>query len=301
MDKLILPSRLQEKDKVVIVSPSGKIDVKLLAGMKKRLESWGLKVRTARHAGGSCGLYAGTIKQRTADFQKAMDDKDIKAIFCSRGGYGVIHFIDQLDFGQFGQHPKWLIGYSDITALHNLFQTNGYASIHAPMAHHLALEPDDDLCTLHLKRMLFGEMPSYTCAHHKLNHPGSAKGTLRGGNLAVMYGLRGTPFDIPPEGTILFIEDIGERPHAIERMIYNLKLGRSLEKLSGLIIGQFTQYEEDRSLGKELYHALADILKPYNIPVCFDFPVGHVTRNLPLICGGEVEFIVHKKGCELRF
>lgn len=128
-----------------------------------------------------------------------------------------------------------------------------------------------------------------------------AEGILRGGNMAVAYGLRGTPYDIPAEGTILFLEDVSERPHAIERMMYNLKLGGVLEKLSGLIIGQFTEYEEDCSLGKELYPALADLVKEYDYPVCFNFPVGHVTHNLPLINGAKVELTVGKKNVELKF
>ena len=130
---------------------------------------------------------------------------------------------------------------------------------------------------------------------------GSAEGILRGGNMAVAYGLRGTPYDIPAAGTVLFIEDVSERPHAIERMMYNLKLGGVLEKLSGLIVGQFTEYEEDRSLGKELYAALADLVKEYDYPVCFNFPVGHVAHNLPLINGARVEFTVGKKNVELKF
>ena len=132
-----------------------------------------------------------------------------------------------------------------------------------------------------------------------MNRLGTAKGILRGGNMAVFHGLRGTPYDIPPEGTILFIEDVGERPYAIERMMYNLKLGGVLEKLSGLIIGQFTEYEEDRAIKKDLYGALFDLVEEYNYPICFDFPVGHVTENLPLINGAEVELISGKKGVEL--
>lgn len=300
MNELTLPPFLQKGDKVIILSPSSKIDKSLLTGMKKRLESWGLKPDFGQYAGHASGLYAGTIKQRTNDLQKAMDAKDIKAIFCSRGGYGAIHLIENLNFTHFRQYPKWLIGYSDITALHNLFQANGYASLHALMARHLSLEAENDPCSLYLKNILFGEIPEYTCNPHKLNREGTVKGILRGGNLAVLYGLRGTPYDIPAENTILFIEDISERPHAVERMVYNLKLGGILEKLSGIIIGQFTEYEEDKSLGKELYGALADILKPYDIPICFDFPVGHVTHNLPMICGSEVELTISKKAVKLR-
>lgn len=299
MDSLIFPPYLQQGDKVVIVSPSGKIDKFILKGMKKKLEEWGLNPALSKYAGHSWGKYAGTIKQRTSDFQSALDDKDIKAIFCSRGGYGAVHIIDKLDFTLFKEHPKWLIGFSDITALHNLMQFNGYASLHALMGRHLVVEPDDDCCIAYLKDILFGDLPQYSCPGHKLNKPGTAKGILRGGNLAVLYGLRGTPFDFPPEETILFLEDVGERPHAIERMVYNLKLGGVLNKLSGVIIGQFTEFEEDKSLGKELNRALADVLKECDCPICFNFPVGHVVNNLPLICGSEVELKVTRKEVNL--
>ncbi len=301
MNALTLPPYLCEGDKVVIVSPSGKIDQSFIIGARKRLESWGLNVTLAKHAGSSSGRYAGTIKQRLTDLQAAMDDKEVKAIFCSRGGYGVVHLIDKLDFTLFAQHPKWLIGFSDITALHNLFQKRGFASLHAPMGRHLTVEAADDPCCGYLRDILFGKLPVYSCEKHKLNHAGTARGILRGGNLAVFYGLRATPYDLPAEGTILFIEDVSERPHAIERMIYNLKLGGVLERLSGLIIGQFTEFEEDLSLGKELYPALADVLKEYDYPICLNLPVGHVTNNLPLIFGAEVELTVTKKSVDLSF
>lgn len=302
MTHLHFPPYLKPGDKVIIVSPSGKIDKQLLAGMKKSLERWGLNPVISKHAGSSSASYAGTIKQRAGDFQVAMDNEEIKAIFCSRGGYGVVHFIDQLDFTRFAQSPKWLIGFSDISALHSLFQSKGYASLHALMARHLVVENEDDPCSLYLKEILFGELPAYRCDTHKRNKTGSVRGTLRGGNMAVLNGLRATPYDIPPEGTILFLEDVGERPHAIERMMYNLKLCGILGKISGLIIGQFTEYDtEDKSLGKDLYTAIAEIVKEYDYPVCFNFPVGHVTYNLPLICGSEVELTVGKKSVELNF
>lgn len=297
----ILPPHLQAGDQVVIVSPSGKIDNAYLEGAKNLLESWGLKPLLANHADASFGLYAGTIKQRTDDLQTALDDANTKAILCSRGGYGVIHILDKLDFTQFLQRPKWLVGFSDITALHSLIQMHGVASLHAPMARHLTMEPANDPCTQHLKEILSGQLPHYTCPTHTLNKQGAAHGILRGGNMAVLQGLRGTPYEIPAAGTILFIEDVSERPHAIERMMYNLKLGGVLAQLSGLVIGQFTEYEEDNSLGKELYEALADLVKEYSYPVCFNFPVGHVTNNLPLISGAEVALIVNKKEVELNF
>jgi hypothetical protein len=174
-----------------------------------------------KYAGGSSGRYAGTIRQRLQDLQGAMDDPKVKAILCSRGGYGAVHLVDKIDFTAFREHPKWLLGFSDITALHNLFQKNGYASLHSLMARHLTVEPEEDPCVAYLKDILFGNLPVYTCEKHKLNRQGTAEGILRGGNMAVAYGLRGTPYDIPAEGTILFLEDVSERPHAIERMMYN--------------------------------------------------------------------------------
>ena len=307
MNSLTFPPYLGEGDRVVIVSPSSKIDKAFLKGAVSRLRSWGLEVATARHAASSCGTYAGTLAQRLEDLQAAMDDDRAKAILCSRGGYGAVHLVDKLDFTRFRKHPKWLIGFSDITALHNLMQHEGFASLHAPMARHLTVEPADDPCTLALRDTLFGrgagatEGFGYTCPAHKLNHRGTATGTLRGGNLSVFYGLRGTPLDIPPEGTILYLEDVGERPHAVERMMYNLRLGGVLERLSGLIIGQFTEYVENKSLGKDLYGALADVLKDYSYPVCFNFPVGHVTMNVPLVNGAEVTLDVGKKETRLSF
>lgn len=307
MDKLIIPPYLHEGDKVVILSPSSKIDKAFLKGAVKRLTSWGLHPVLARHAGSSHGTYAGTVGQRLEDLQAAMDDPDTRAILCSRGGYGAVHLVGKLDFSRFRESPKWLIGFSDITALHNLWQREGFASLHAPMARHLTVEPEDDFCTQALRDILTGAAATpagcfgYTCEPHKLNRRGTAEGTLRGGNFAVFNGLRGTPYDIPADGTVLFIEDVGERPHAIERMMYNLKLGGVLERLSGLIVGQFTEYEEKKQLGKELYGALAELVKEYDYPVCFNFPVGHVPMNLPLINGAPVRLDVDRKGVKLTF
>ncbi len=315
MNSLIIPPYLQKGDRVVILSPSSKIDKSFIKGAKKRLESWGLKVEVSKHAGSSHGTYAGSTTQRLEDLQNALDDENVRAILCSRGGYGAVHLVGKLDFTRFSKSPKWLIGFSDITALHNVIQQKGFASLHAPMARHLTVESDDDFCSLALKDILLGHNTAdtaealkvgehgvgYSCPSHKLNHKGKATGILRGGNLSVFYGLRGTPYDIPGEGTILFIEDVGERPHAVERMVYNLKLGGALDKLSGLIIGQFTEYEEDKSLGKDLYGALADLVKEYDYPICFNFPVGHVTMNLPLIEGAEVSLEVENRNVKLNF
>lgn len=299
--ELQFPPFLSEGDCVTIVSPSGKIAPALIDGAVKRLESWGLRVRCGKYAASSHGRYAGTVGQRLRDLQRAMDDPRTKAILCSRGGYGAVHLLENIDFTAFREHPKWLIGFSDITVLHCLFQQQGYASLHAPMARHLTEEPDEDEAARYLRELLFGMLPRYACEGNRLNRKGKARGILRGGNFAVAYGLRATPYDIPAEDTILFLEDVGERPHAVERMLYNLRLSGVLDRLSGLIVGRFTEYEEDCSLGKELYAAMADVLKGYDFPVCFGFPVGHVTRNMPLICGASVELEVSRTGVTLDF
>ncbi len=307
MNSLILPPRLQAGDRVIILSPSSKIEKAFLEGAVRRLQSWGLKPVLAPHAAGEHGRYAGTVDQRLHDLQAALDDPEARAILCSRGGYGAVHLVGRLDFTRFRQSPKWLIGFSDITALHSVLQHEGFASLHAPMARHLTVEPSGDVAAQALHDVLFGLYPegtdrfAYTCPAHRLNRRGTCRGVLRGGNLSVFYGLRGTPWDIPAEGALLFIEDVGERPHSVERMMYNLKLGGVLERVSGLIVGQFTEYEENLSLGKPLYDALADLLAPYDCPVCFGFPVGHVPLNLPLVCGAEAVLEVGKKDVRLSF
>ena len=297
------PAFLQKGDKVTVISPSSIIEPDILAGGIKCLKSWGLNVSKGRFVRGKYGNFAGTVKQRLGDLQRAMDDPDCKAIFCSRGGYGANNLLAQLDFTKFHQSPKWLIGFSDITALHCRIQSEGFASLHAPMLKHLIEEGADDYCNQAIHDILFGinAQQHYQCEGNPLNHTGKATGIIRGGNMAVWHGLLGTPYDINPAGTILFVEDVGEKPHAIERMFYNLKLSGFLDKLSGLIICQFTEFEEHKQLGKELYPALADMLKEYHYPICFGFPVGHVPMNVPIIEGAQVELKVSKKEVSLKF
>lgn len=292
------PAPLQEGDLVTIVSPSSKIDKELVRGQKERLESWGLKVTIAPHALDTDGNFAGTAAHRLKDFQSAMDDDSVRALFCSRGGYGAVHLLDAIRFERFRLSPKWLIGFSDITALHNLYQREGFISVHGIMARHLTMESPEDPQTVALKQLLFtGVSPTYKLPTHKLNLMGTAKGILRGGNLSVFYGLRGTPFDLPceAEDTILVLEDVGERPYHVERMMYNLQLAGILSRLKGLVVGQFTDNDDqpigdlvDKSIRRSIYQLISDFVKPYGYPVCFNFPVGHTSQNAPLLLGSEV-------------
>lgn len=291
---MIHPPFLQKNDLIRIVSPAGAIDPDLVKGAENTLRSWGFHVLTGSNATNRCGRFAGNDAQRLSDLQLALDDPDCKAILCSRGGYGAIHLLEKLNLEAFKRHPKWLIGYSDITLLHALVQREGFASIHGGMAKMLATQPDQtslEVGTM-LKDILEGRLPDYSVAPHALNRPGTASGTLRGGNLSILYSLRGTSYDNIPKGSILFIEDVGEQPYLIDRIMHNLRLGGVLKNLSGLMVGQFSDYQEDDSFGKSVYEIIADAVSSYAYPVCFNFPTGHVDRNLPLISGSTIRLNV---------
>jgi len=286
------PPFLQPGDQIRVISPSGKIDPGLINGAVDRLYHWDLNPVCGRYAKGAHGRYSGTVDERLYDLMEALYDPAVKAIVCSRGGYGAIHLLDLVDPEVIRQNPKWLIGFSDVTALHALMQNAGMASLHAPMARHLAEE--DDFSAAALKQLLLGEIPRYTIESHPLNCEGEATGILRGGNLSVLAGLRGTKYDFPAEGTILFIEEIGEEPYHVQRMLYNLKMSGTLAKLSGLIVGRFTNYEEDPGMFKSLNEIILDLVEEYNYPVVFNFPVGHVSENYPLICGARATLKIGK-------
>jgi muramoyltetrapeptide carboxypeptidase len=291
----MLPPFLKKNDKVAIVSPSGCIDPLYIDEAVSCLQSWDLQPIVGQYAKEKNGRFAGTTVQRTADLQAALDDKEIKAILCSRGGYGVIQIIDGLDFSYFELYPKWLIGFSDITALHNVATAIDVASCHSSMVKLLAKYKEENKELQLLKDLLFGELPQYVIDMHPLNRKGKAKGILAGGNLSVLYSLRGTHYEIDTYGKILFLEDIGEKPYHIDRMMHNLKIGGLLEHLAGLVVGQFSDYEEDPLMGKSVYELIADAVSEYDYPVCFDFPAGHVDVNSPLVLGAEVSFEVSEK------
>ena len=282
------PPFLLPQDQIRIVSPSGVIDPTYIDGAIKALSSWGLQVTEGEFARAEYGRFAGTNEQRIADLQAALDDTDVKAILCSRGGYGIAQIIDKLDFTKFIESPKWLIGFSDITILHNAISNLGIASIHGIMAKHLTELPATSELVQGLKDILFGTLPHYTIPAHELNRIGSAQGKLIGGNLSVLAGMIGTPFDLPYDGNILFIEEIAEKPYHIDRMMQNLRLSGALAKISGLVVGQFSYCDEDPLMKMSIAEIIADAVKEYHFPVCFNFPAGHVDYNLPLVIGVKV-------------
>lgn len=292
MKKYISPPLLNKNDKAVIISPSGSIESSFIDGAKLVLESWGLNVIVSQYAREKNGRFCGTVEQRVEDLQGAMDDPDVKLIFCSRGGYGIVHLLDRLNFTEIKKYPKWLVGYSDITALHLAFMKNGILSAHAPMARHLA-EDGEDTASLYLRRLLFEGIYEYSIASHPLNRIGIADGRLWGGNLAVLGGLIGTSFADVPDNSILFVEDIGEGAYKIDRMMWQLKLAGVLDRLSGLVVGQFADCEEDFLMYAPIYESIMNLVSGYNYPVVFDFPVGHVKENFPLVYSGKIRLEVN--------
>ena len=300
-NNIIMPPYLRCGDKVVILSPSGAIESALIDGAADVLRSWGLQVRIAHHAKGKFGRFSGTDSERLEDLQNAMDDDEVRAIVCSRGGYGAVRILDKLNFEKFRKSPKWLVGFSDITALHSAMQVNGFASVHGIMTKAIAQKENQPMVVDALRKTLFGiDAMSYKTECHKLNRTGESIGTLVGGNLSVLYGLRGTPFDINPEGKILFIEDLSERLYHIDRMMQNLRLGGVFEQISGLVVGQFTDIDEDDSFDGGVYGVISEAVKGYDIPVCFNFPAGHVDNNQPLMLGAKYKLEVLKNKSILR-
>lgn len=295
------PPFLLPNDQIRIVSPSGAIDPIYIDGAIKALTSWGLKVTEGEFARAEYGRFAGTTKQRIADLQAALDDTEVKAILCSRGGYGVAQIIDKLDFTKFIANPKWLIGFSDITILHNTISNLGIASIHGIMAKHLTELPATSELVQGLKDILFGTLPHYKIPANELNRIGNAQGKLIGGNLSVLAGMIGTPFDLPYDGNILFIEEIAEKPYHIDRMMQNLRLSGALAKISGLVVGQFSYCDEDPLMKMSIAEIIAEAVNEYHFPVCFNFPAGHVDYNLPLVLGEKVKLAIYKSDTSLTY
>ena len=296
------PPFLKKNDKVALIAPAGKIVEKTIFSQAvDLLRSWDLQAVLMPHACDEYGCFAGTQEHRLKDLQEAFDTQDIKAIFCARGGYGLMQIIGQLDLTKFLQNPKLIIGYSDVTVLHNVASYCGVVSLHAPMLRSLVRNELPDSLMQTYRQMLFGEMPIYKIRPHSLNRCGRVAGKIVGGNLAVFSALRGTPYDLDFTNKILFIEDIAEKPHSVDRMLQNLKLGGVFDSISALIVGQFTDYEEDEGMCCSLYEFIADVVAEYNFPIVFNFPAGHVTENYPLLFSYDCTLMVDNESVTLDF
>ena len=284
---MITPPYLQKGDTVAILATARKHIVKSMQPTIDLLESWGLNIVIGKSIGLEENQLAGSDEQRAADLQEQLNNPNIKAIWCARGGYGTVRVVDLIDFTAFKKSPKWLVGFSDVTVLHNHLNTMGYKSIHGIMPISLAKASKEAIESLRLS--LFGQPLQYAIDPHPMNRLGKATGQLVGGNLSILYSVLGSPSAIDCTDKILYIEDLDEYLYHIDRMMMNLKRNGCLESLKGIIVGSMTDMKDnDIPWGKNALEIVQDVTKQYNIPVIFNFPAGHIHDNRALILGNNV-------------
>ena len=295
-----IPPFLKKGDKVAITCPAKKLPNPMTDAINL-LQSWGLEVVLGETVDASFHQFAGDDDLRAKDLQHFIDDDNIKAIFAARGGYGTVRMIDKVDFGHFTTSPKWLVGFSDITVLHtHLYANYGAQTIHGQMPLNI---PDASSVSLEtLRKALFGEPLNYQFSSHAQNRSGSAEGILVGGNLSLLVAVSGSVSDIDYTGKILFIEDIGEYLYSIDRMLRMLKRAGKLKHLAGLIVGGFTDVNDnDIPFGQTVPEIIMEIVKEYSYPVCFDFPAGHIPNNCSLLLGKVVTLDVNADDVNVKF
>jgi len=294
------PPYLKKGDKIAIVCPAKKLP-KPIDNAIALLKSWGLEVIIGDSVYASHHQFAGTDKLRTNDIQRFLDDSSIKAIICGRGGYGTIRIIDALDFTEFKKNPKWFIGFSDVTILlsHIIAQTETQC-LHAQMPYTFDESTEDALSSL--KKVIFGEKQIYQYRSEFTNQPGVGSGILIGGNLTLLTMVQGSISEMDFDGKILFLEDVGEQEFSIDRMLRMLKRAGKLRNLNGLIIGAFNEIEEEKiSFGQTADEVIWEVVKDYDYPVCFNFPMGHIENNLSMVLGAEVELTVEKNNVQFKY
>jgi len=305
MDRHIKPENLKIGDTISIIAPSGVLKdyEQYMEKSISLMESWGLNVVLGSTIYESYGHFSSTDINREKDFQNAIDDNKIKAIWCARGGYGAMRIIDNINYDNLLKNPKWVIGYSDITAIHNDIHNLGVESLHGVMCKSLEDISVDDDSINKLKDILFeeGEL-KYIIEGHEFNINGEASGKLVGGNLTLLQSLLQSKSSIDTSNKIIFIEDVGEYLYHIDRMLHSLKRADYFSKCSGLIVGDFTEIKKNETkFGKNLHEIINEIVEEYNIPVIYGFPAGHGEKNLPLIFGRNVQIIVSENKSEIRF
>lgn len=296
------PVFLKKGDTIGIVCPAGFMDAEKAATCIETLKKWGYKVKVGSTLGGNSKTYfSGTDDERLADFQQMLDDDSVQAVLCGRGGYGMGRIIDRIDFKKFKKKPKWVVGYSDITIFHNHIYSNFKISgLHSPMAAAFNDGGYKNKYVKSLRNALSGDKANYKVPKAQLNRLGAATGELVGGNLALLVTAIGTKSDIKTKGKILFVEDIGEQKYSIDRMMHQLKRSGKLAGLAGIIFGQFADVADTtRPFGEDLHKILWQIVKEYNYPVCFDFPVSHEAENYALKVGGIYQLNVNDRNVSL--
>jgi muramoyltetrapeptide carboxypeptidase len=298
----IIPPYLKPGASIAIVCPAGYMAFEKAQTCIETLTNWGFKVIVGKTLGNQFNYFSGTDEQRCNDLQQMLDDKNIDAILCGRGGYGTGRIIDKLDFSKFVKRPKWIIGFSDITVLHcHLFSNFKIASLHAPMA---AAFNDGEFKNQYIESLhnaLLGEKANYTTTGNSFDQEGKATGILLGGNLSLLVNMIGTPSDIKTKNKILFIEEVGEYIYSVDRMMHQLKRSGKLDNLKGLIIGKFSEMKDTTiPFGQTVEEVIKDLVKEYDFPVSFDFPVSHEKENCALKIGVKYKLKVQQGKVELK-
>ena len=295
---MILPNNLNKGDKIGLVSTARYISSKELKGAIKVLEEWGLNVILGLNIFCKNEQFAGTDIQRATDLQMMINDNSIKAILCTRGGYGTARIVDLIDFTNLFTHPKWIIGYSDITVLHTHINKLGLASLHATMPINFNTNTSNSLQSMHA--CLFQQQQKIISPTYYLNKNGHVNAEIVGGNLSVIYSLLGSKSEIDTVGKILFLEDLDEYLYHIDRMVLNLKRNNKFSQLKGLIVGAMHDMHDNTiSFGKSVNEIIYGHTIDYNFPICFNFPAGHISNNTSLILGKKSELEINNNNVNL--
>ena len=302
---LIQPPYLKAGDTVAIVAPSGilKNRNREVQQAVDLLKSWGLHAIVGEHVFSKANHFAGTDDQRCEDLQAAMDDPKISAIWCARGGYGTVRILDKIDYTKFKEDPKWVIGYSDITALHNQLHNEGFESLHALMCVSLTEDLSEIQTSVDtFKSALFGNPTDYTLEGTNYNREGEANGMLVGGNLTMLHTMLGSDESIDTSGKILFIEEIGEYKYHIDRMLQSMKRAGYFTNLKGLIVGDMTKLRKNTTLwGTSIEQLILDALAEYDFPIAFNMPAGHEDDNRALVLGKRIQLEVSKTKATISY
>ncbi|MBA3662719.1 MAG: LD-carboxypeptidase [Bacteroidetes bacterium] len=294
-----IPAYLKKGDTVLVIATARKRSAEMIAPAVKMLGEWGLKVEIGINAFNAHHQFAGTDEDRAADLQWALDHKTAKAILVTGGGYGTLRIIDKVNFKGILKHPKWFIGYSDVTIVHNRLHRLKMASIHGTMAFQF---PKHTEATLSIKKLLFGQRIKYNLVSNSLNRTGAAEAEIIGGNLSLLYAASGSVDDLKTKNKILFIEDVDEQLYHIDRMMLQLKRSGKLKDLKGLIVGGMTEMKDNAVLyGQTAEEIISDAVKEYNYPVCFNFPAGHIENNFAVYFGKKAKLVVGKNKVSLNY
>ncbi len=304
----VTPPFLKPGDVIAITSPAGYIMREEILPAATLVQQWGFKIRVGSTIGKRSFTFGGTDEERLQDMQQMLDDPQIKAILCARGGYGTVRIVDALNWNKFKTRPKWIIGFSDVTVLHAHINRNlGIATLHSKMCNSFpdvwasadALQKDT---ILSIHKALSGQKMQYQAPPHSYNRIGKAEGILLGGNLKTIESLAGSASDIHTDNKILFVEDAGEYLYSVDRMFWNLKRTGKLSKLAALIVGGIKTKQDTPGeyFGKTIYDIISEKVKEYRYPVCFDFPVGHQIDNFALKCGTQHRLSVTAEGTTLQ-